>query len=407
MTQLIPIDKIDYDKTKPIVQEQVEYLAGSIKDVGFLHPITVTPRLDRFYLVAGLHRLLAHIKLEKTEIESLVTENDLTPDEVINVHLQENLRRKNLPWYELVEMEKSLHDLRQRQHGKATVGRGKKGWSLRDTARELDLALGAASQDLQLASALEADPTLRKIQDRTTALKLIKEEGKRIEQRASNMLVFTKEVSEIYHGDASYTLQRLPKESFDACITDPPWLVYRDKDLVADERTLGVFEDVYRVLKKNSFLYAFVGTKDFIFYQQNLPKIGYKVQDFPLIWVKENVFSHGVKSWEYGRNFEQILLAVKGAPALTEHRQKSAVFTFPAVHHTRMIHPNEKPIEIIERIIKDCCFDSAAIVDPFAGSGVVLEAAKKLGHRYVGTERDRKFYEGIVKRLESKSEVAS
>ena len=395
----ISISKIDFDPTKPVLEDVVRGLVQSINDNGMLHRITVESTNDgRFKLIAGRHRLEAHRLSKWDQIDALVVPKNLSDDERLELHIHENIRRHNMPWYEEVEMEKALHDLRQRQFGKATIGRGKEGWSLRDTAKELNTALGVISEDLRLAEAIIHDPSLKNVQDKTTAMKLVKEESKRITQC---MVADTspRGDNQIYLGESGEVLSHLEGGTFDACITDPPWLEYKDDKLRKDDFTLAVFEQVYRLLRPNAFLYMFVSTPDFYIYQQALPKMGFTVQTHPLIWVKTNMFSHGLRSWEYSRDYEPILLAVKGSPALSEHRQMSCVFTYPVVPPVKLIHPNEKPVGLLEKILQQCTFDNSLVLDPFAGSGVTLQAAKNMGRSYVGVERDYKFHEGIVRRL--------
>lgn len=395
----ITVSKIDFDPAMPLVQATVDGLVASINDNGMLHRITLMAKSDgRFELISGRHRLEAHRVSKWPQIDALIVPGNLSKDELLEIHIHENLRRHNLPWYEQVQMEKDLHDLRQRQYGKATVGRGKEGWSLRDTAKELDKALGHISQDLQLAEAIQRDPSLKNVQDKKTAMKLIREESKRIEQRLVAD-VSARIDNQIYLGESGEILSHLEANSFDVCLTDPPWLEYKDAVLRKDDLTLPVFEQVYRLLRPNAFLYMFVSTPDFFIYQIELAKIGFNVQSFPLIWEKENMFSHGLRSWEYSRDYEPILLAVKGSPALSEHRQMSSIFRFPVVPPVKLIHPNEKPVGLMEKILKQCTFDNSTVLDPFAGSGVTLQAARNLGRSFVGVERDYKFHEGIVRRL--------
>lgn len=397
--QKILVSKIDFDASKPVLEDVVRGLISSINDNGMLHRITVESiEGGRFRLIAGRHRLEAHRRSKWEYIDALIVPKNLSDDERLELHIHENIRRHNMPWYEEVEMEKALHDLRQRQFGKATVGRGKVGWSLRDTAKELNTALGVISEDLRLAEAIIHDPSLRNVQDKTTAMKLVKEEAKRIEQRMVSD-VSPREDNQIYLGESGEVLSHLEAGTFDACITDPPWLNYKDENLRKDDLTLLVFKKVYRLLRHNAFLYMFVSTPDFFIYQQELPKFGFTVQTYPLIWIKTNMFSYGLRSWEYSRDYEPILLAVKGSPALSEHRQMSAVFTYPVVPPAKLIHPNEKPVGLLEKILQQCTFDNSLILDPFAGSGVTLQAARNLGRSFVGVERDYKFHEGIVRRL--------
>jgi site-specific DNA-methyltransferase (adenine-specific) len=107
----------------------------------------------------------------------------------------------------------------------------------------------------------------------------------------------------------------------------------------------------------------------------------------------------GVRSWEYDRDFEFIIVATKGAPALTSPVSVSGVKTFPVVPVKNLIHPNEKPIALIKSILEDCSYEGNIILDPFGGSFVVGKAAKDMGRRFVVCEREKKFYDAGRKRL--------
>lgn len=405
MSVTIPISMIQY-KEGEINWDEINKLKDSIQSRGLLHPITVTSSDSGYKLVAGKKRLMAFRKMNTSHIECLVLD-DLTKQDVLEIGIDENLRRHNLPWYEEVELEKQLHLMRVAEKGKARnlgQGKGKTGWSLRDTAKELSKSIHIISDDMKLADALEHHPELRHVKDKATATKIMKRLAKQAGAETEAGMPIDFPANEVLLGDSKELLKYYPSNSFDACITDPPWKkFFKDSDLTSDASTPLVFEQLYRVLKYDSFLYIFLGMDDFYDYLNLLPKVGFKVQETPLIWHKTNVISHGRRDWEYGRDTEQILLAVKGNPSLTESRQLSSVMTCPIIHYTKQIHPNEKPISLIEKIIGHCTFFGALIIDPFAGSGAILDACKKQGRRYVGIERDKNYFDLIEGRLRDDS----
>jgi hypothetical protein len=59
-------------------------------------------------------------------------------------------------------------------------------------------------------------------------------------------------------------------------------------------------------------------------------------------------------------------------------------------HHLRR-HPNEKPLSLMEKLVQLCSDPGEVILDPYAGSGTTLEAAKKLGRRAIGIEIEEKW----------------
>ncbi len=61
-------------------------------------------------------------------------------------------------------------------------------------------------------------------------------------------------------------------------------------------------------------------------------------------------------------------------------------------------HPTEKPVQLIERIMRVCA-DAKSVIDPFMGSGTTLVAAKNLGRTAVGIEMEERYCEIAAQRL--------
>ena len=136
-------------------QDEFNKLKESIKTFGLLHPIIIQEP-SPYKIIAGKKRFLAVKDLEYISVECTIFNED---NKSYEISLHENLRRDNLPWYEIVVLEQELHELRISQYGKKNPkgGRPTVGntlWSQNDTAKELGLALGTFSQDMQLAKAL-------------------------------------------------------------------------------------------------------------------------------------------------------------------------------------------------------------------------------------------------------------
>lgn len=67
--------------------------------------------------------------------------------------------------------------------------------------------------------------------------------------------------------------------------------------------------------------------------------------------------------------------------------------------HGRAIHPTEKPIGILDPLIRYACPSGGLVLDLFAGSGSTLDAARQSGRRAIGIEGDEKYAEAAAKRL--------
>jgi site-specific DNA-methyltransferase (adenine-specific) len=67
--------------------------------------------------------------------------------------------------------------------------------------------------------------------------------------------------------------------------------------------------------------------------------------------------------------------------------------------HGRAIAPTEKPVGILEPLIRYSCPPGGLVLDLFAGSGSALEAARQCGRRAVGIEADEAQLEKAARRL--------
>jgi site-specific DNA-methyltransferase (adenine-specific) len=57
----------------------------------------------------------------------------------------------------------------------------------------------------------------------------------------------------------------------------------------------------------------------------------------------------------------------------------------------RNAHPCQLPVPLLERIILMTTDEGDVVLDPFAGTGTSLVAAKRLGRRYIGIELDQRY----------------
>lgn len=62
-------------------------------------------------------------------------------------------------------------------------------------------------------------------------------------------------------------------------------------------------------------------------------------------------------------------------------------------------HPCPKPMRWLMWVVNLVAVPGETIIDPFAGSGTTLRAAKDLGHPAIGIEREEKYCEIAAKRL--------
>lgn len=67
--------------------------------------------------------------------------------------------------------------------------------------------------------------------------------------------------------------------------------------------------------------------------------------------------------------------------------------------HGRAIHPTEKPGGILDPLIRYAVPPGGVVLDPFAGSGSTLDAARAAGRRAVGIEIDERYAARAAARL--------
>lgn len=65
----------------------------------------------------------------------------------------------------------------------------------------------------------------------------------------------------------------------------------------------------------------------------------------------------------------------------------------------RGLHPNQKPVALIDYFIKTYTDENDIIIDPFMGSGTTGVAAKKAGRSFVGVEKEERYFNIAKKRI--------
>jgi DNA modification methylase len=74
-------------------------------------------------------------------------------------------------------------------------------------------------------------------------------------------------------------------------------------------------------------------------------------------------------------------------------------------HHLHQI-PQQKPTTALALLISAFCPPGGVVLDPFAGSGSTLAAAKQLGRSFIGFEIDPQHHRTATARLAEMKEAA-
>jgi adenine-specific DNA-methyltransferase len=115
-----------------------------------------------------------------------------------------------------------------------------------------------------------------------------------------------------------------------------------------------------------------------------------------LVWQKDGPGMGNLDSWGMGHEF--IIFLKKGnRPRSTPRR--SGVIEVSQVRPKDLIHPHEKPVALLDLLIRHSTDPGDFIVDPFCGSGSTVRAAKAADRSAVGIELDVKNFEIATNKL--------
>jgi len=78
---------------------------------------------------------------------------------------------------------------------------------------------------------------------------------------------------------------------------------------------------------------------------------------------------------------------------------KARYILAPNGQDTKIAHPTVKPLSVMGKIIGNV--NGAVVCDPFMGSGTAGVVCLKVGKKFIGIERDEKFFELAVGRIKA------
>jgi site-specific DNA-methyltransferase (adenine-specific) len=200
-------------------------------------------------------------------------------------------------------------------------------------------------------------------------------------------------------------MRSLGRDTFDTLVTDPPYFLpaahysvrsgsFRSlSDLsILEHFFRDVFEESARLLKPTGTGYIFCDGQSYpAFYA-----VGYAHfhRLRPLIWDKQTSING------YGwRHQHELILYVTMPESPQVPTGDGDVLRERAVPIGRRDHLAQKPTELMQRLMSKTTPDGGVILEPFAGSGSTLVAAKQLGLASVGIEAEERYCEIIAKRL--------
>ena len=91
---------------------------------------------------------------------------------------------------------------------------------------------------------------------------------------------------------------------------------------------------------------------------------------------------------------------LKSIETIRKQKYPKSIVTFSNANNKNKVHPTQKPLELIEYMIKTYTNEGDLILDNTCGSGTTGRGAKNLNRDYIMMEQDETYYDIACKRLE-------
>lgn len=229
------------------------------------------------------------------------------------------------------------------------------------------------------------------------------------EYRLVNEVIMT---NRIYNMDCLEGLRRMPDNSVDLILTDPPYFFDTKKGkgtgIVKDSKylkeieymtngfDLRILDECVRVMKRiNAFF--FCSREQIPMYIEYFSALGANIQ--LLTWSKTDV--PPLCNGKYLSDTEYIIYAYESNTderytLITDH------FITKKVRSSKndpLYHPTKKPIDILSSLIQSASKENDIVLDMFSGSASTAVACIETGRKYIGFELMEKYYKVGNKRI--------
>ena len=245
--------------------------------------------------------------------------------------------------------------------------------------------------------------------------------------------------NKILIGDCIDHMDALPSESVDMIFGDPPYNLQLAGDLHRPNNTRvnGVEENwdkftdfahyddftcrwltaAQRILKPTGSIWV-IGS------YHNIFRVGAALQDLgywilnDIIWRKSNPMpnfrgkrftnAHETLIWASKNKKSKYTFNYKSLKCLNDDLQMRSDWMLPICNgkerlkqNGKKVHSTQKPESLLHRIILATTNKGDIIFDPFLGTGTTAVGAKKLGRKYYGIEREKKYFKAAVERIKN------
>jgi site-specific DNA-methyltransferase (adenine-specific) len=246
-------------------------------------------------------------------------------------------------------------------------------------------------------------------------------------------------INSILHGDCIEILGTLPENSVDLIFADPPYNLQLRNELYRpdtskveavndgwdkfedfkeyDEFTRKWLSASRRVLKETGTIWV-IGS------YHNIYRVGTIMQDLgfwilnDITWIKANPMpnfrgvrftnAHETLIWAQKTKGATYTFNYQSMKALNDDLQMRSDWTLSLATGKQRIklngtkaHSTQKPEALLYRVIMASSNPGDVVLDPFLGSGTTGAVAKKLGRKWIGIERHKKYIKVAQKRIDA------
>lgn len=216
-------------------------------------------------------------------------------------------------------------------------------------------------------------------------------------------------------------LKTLNDKSVNLCLTDPPYLISRNTNFQSGEMTgrdvdrfrismdFGdwdkqpldmqlVFDEIYRVLKDGGTFICFYDLWKIESLREYMENSGFKQIRF-IEWIKTNPVPINSKINYLTNSREVAVIGIKKSKPTFNSEYDNGIYFYPICQDKGRFHPTQKPLALMEELIKKHSNNGDIVLDCFAGSATTGVAALNLGREFYGCEINKDYYTNSLLRF--------
>lgn len=219
------------------------------------------------------------------------------------------------------------------------------------------------------------------------------------------------------NGDSLEFIKGLEDNSVDAVITDPPYNISKDNNFKSMGRSgidFGEWDKGFNInnwielvapkVKKGGNMVIFNAWRNLGEISDTLESVGFEVKDM-IRWEKSNPMPRN-RNRRFIVDYEVAVWAVKKGGKWTFNRTNET-YDRPLINSGLTPksekeyggHPTQKPVGVMEWLIKHLTDENDVVFDPFMGSGSTGVACKNLNRSFIGSELENEYFDISERRI--------